>query len=143
MTVNLDLPIAPPIIESKHTKGSVLVVDNEPSFCVVMGIIFKLHGYSVHRAHNVSQAMSYLETHRPDLILAGARMPGNDGLTIIRNLRSEPRWSDIPAVVLSARSGEEARSEAFQAGADAFLAKPITGIEIKEVIEPLINGVIH
>jgi DNA-binding response OmpR family regulator len=140
MTISLDVPIASSFIETTESKGSILVVDDEPAICVVMGIILKLHGYAVYRAHSVSQAYDYLEYNKPDLIVADIMMPKTDGLTMIRRLKSEPRLSQIPTVVLSAKSDEMDRMAALQAGASAFLAKPFTSDELHEVIEPLLTS---
>ncbi len=139
MTLDVDIPLAPSITEPTYAKGSILVVDDEPAICVVMGIILKLHGYAVYRAHSVSQAFSYLQANRPNLILADIMMPGVDGLTMIRNIKSTPELSDIPTIVLSAKSGQQDRQEAYEAGATAFLAKPFTANELHEVVEPLLS----
>jgi CheY-like chemotaxis protein len=140
MTMSHDVEIESAFLETAEAKGSILVVDDEPAICVVMGIILKLHGYAVCRAHNVNQAYSYLEENKPDLIVADIMMPGVDGLTMIRQIKSEPKLSQIPTVVLSALATENDRAEAIQAGADAFLAKPFTANELKDVIEPLLTS---
>lgn len=140
MTLNLDTPVDNSILETVEVKGSILVVDDEPAICVVMGIILKLHGYAVFRAHNVSQAYDYLEETKPDLIVADIMMPGTDGLTMIRQIKSKPELSDIPTVVLSALATEKDRQVAIEAGANAFLAKPFTADELREVIEPLLSN---
>ena len=98
--------------------------------------------YPLYRAHNVSQAYTYLEENRPDLIVADIMMPGVDGLTMIRQMKSKPELADIPTVVLSALAAEQDRLEALNAGANAFLAKPFTASELKDTIEPLLT-VIH
>ena len=140
MALDIDIPLAPSIAEPICSKGSILVVDDEPAICVVMGIILKLHGYAVYRAHSVNQAFSFLQANKPNLILADIMMPGTDGLTMIRDIKSTAGWSEIPTVVLSAKSGEQDRQQAFEAGADAFLAKPFTANELHEVVEPLLCG---
>jgi two-component system phosphate regulon response regulator PhoB len=139
MTLSLELEVEKRIIEPVEAKGSILVVDDEPAICVVMGIILKLHGYAVYRAHNASQAYKFLQDSKPDLIVADIMMPGTDGLTMIRQLKSKPESADIPTVVLSALAAEQDRVEALDAGANAFLAKPFTAGELKDVIEPLLT----
>ena len=107
MTLSLELEVENRLIEPVEAKGSILVVDDEPAICVVMGIILKLHGYAVYRAHNVSQAYEYLQESKPDLIVADIMMPGTDGLTMIRQLKAKPELADIPTVVLSALAAEQ------------------------------------
>jgi CheY-like chemotaxis protein len=119
---------------------SILLVDDEPSFSAVMGIILKLHGYGVSRALSANQAYQLLEEKKPDLILADVMMPEIDGLTMIRHLREQPAWASIPTVVVSARASAEAREAAQQAGADAFIAKPFTAEELHQAINPLLQS---
>jgi DNA-binding response OmpR family regulator len=116
----------------------ILLVDDEPSFCVVMGIILKLHGYSVRRAHSAKEAIKLLEERTPDLILADVMMPDIDGLTMIKEIRSNTAWSYIPTVVVSARTGSKARDAALDAGADAFIGKPFTSSELQKTIHNLL-----
>jgi CheY-like chemotaxis protein len=139
MSLSFEAQVDTVFMETTEGKGSILVVDDEPAICVVMGIILKLHGYAVYRAHNVSQAYRYLEETKPDLIVADIMMPGVDGLTMIRQIKTKPELSDIPTVVLSALATEQDKAAALQAGATAFLAKPFTASELQDVIEPIIS----
>jgi CheY-like chemotaxis protein len=139
MTLSFETQMETAFMETAEAKGSILVVDDEPAICVVMGIILKLNGYCVYRAHNVPQAYSYLEETKPDLIVADIMMPGVDGLTMIRQIKSRPELADIPTVVLSALATEQDKAAAIQAGATAFLAKPFTSDELRDVIEPILS----
>ena len=140
MTTDYDIQTESAFLETTELKGSILVVDDEPAICVVMGIILKLNGYCVYRAHNVPQAYSYLEEIKPDLIVVDIMMPGVDGLTMIRQIKARQEYSDIPTVVLSALASEQDKEAALQAGADAFLAKPFTSQELSDVVEPILSN---
>ena len=143
MTLSLEVQVEKSLLNSvEEVKGSILVVDDEPAIGVVMGIILKLHGYAVYRAENVSQAYEYLEENIPDLIVSDIMMPGVDGLTMIRQIKSKPELADIPTVVLSALAAEQDRLEALNAGANAFLAKPFTASELKDAVEPLLADIL-
>ncbi|HLC03992.1 MAG TPA: response regulator [Anaerolineales bacterium] len=119
-------------------QASVLVVDDEPDFCQVIKEILRIDGMLVWEAHNVNQALAMLARQAPDLVLTDVMMPEIDGLEFVRSLRSEPLWSKIPAVVVSARVLEEDREAALQAGANAFLPKPFSARELRETIRPLL-----
>ena len=121
-------------------QASVLVVDDEPDFCQVVKEILSIDGFVVLEAHSVIQALATLAHQAPDLILTDVMMPDIDGLDLIRSLRSEPSWSRIPAVVVSARVQEEDRAAALQAGANAFLPKPFSARELRETIRPLLSS---
>jgi CheY-like chemotaxis protein len=120
------------------SQTSVLVVDDEPDFCQVVKEILSIDGMLVSEAHSVVQALATLAHKAPDLVLTDVMMPDIDGLDLVRSLRSEPLWSGIPAVVVSARVLEEDREAALQAGANAFLPKPFTARELRETIRPLL-----
>jgi two-component system phosphate regulon response regulator PhoB len=139
MTTSFEVQVEEALLEAVEIKGSILVVDDEPAICVVMGIILKLHGYAVYRAHNVTQAFEYLEEIKPDLIVADIMMPGVDGLTMIKQIKTKPELADIPTVVLSALAADHDQAKALEAGANAFLPKPFTAGELKDTIEPLLT----
>jgi CheY-like chemotaxis protein len=120
------------------SQASVLIVDDEPDFCQVVKEILSIDGMLVSEAHSVIQALAALAHKVPDLVLTDVMMPDIDGLDLVRSLRSEPSWSGIPAVVVSARVLEEDRAAALQAGANAFLPKPFTARELRETIRPLL-----
>ncbi|NUQ77968.1 MAG: response regulator [Polyangiaceae bacterium] len=65
-----------------------------------------------------------------DLLLTDVMMPGLDGLELLRAVRSDPKTSTMPVIMLSARAGEEARIEGLEAGADDYLVKPFTAREL-------------
>lgn len=114
---------------------SILVIDDEPDFCSVVTEILQLYGFRVYTAYSVAEALALLEKMRPDLILTDVMMPDTDGLTMIRDLREHPAWSDIPAVVLSAKASPEDLAAARTAGANDCLPKPFSVHQLRSVIE--------
>lgn len=131
-----ELPPEP--ARQKSSQASVLVVDDEPDFCQVVKEILSIDGMLVSEAHSVVQALATLAQQTPDLVLTDVMMPDIDGLDLVRSLRSEPSWSGIPTVVVSARVLDEDRTAALLAGANAFLPKPFTARELRETIRPLL-----
>ncbi|MBV8314994.1 MAG: PAS domain S-box protein, partial [Planctomycetaceae bacterium] len=69
-------------------------------------------------------ALASIRDDAPDLVLAGVSMPFLDGLGLLRAIRADPTTSSIPVILLEARDGEADRAEAFECGADDYLAKP-------------------
>ncbi|NIM93146.1 MAG: response regulator [Anaerolineales bacterium] len=119
--------------ESDH-PSLILVIDDEPSFCTVLSEILRSFGYHVQQAHSVDQALQVLEREPPDLILTDIMMPGTDGLTLIRQLRANPRWSSMPMIVVSAKSQPEDIAASEEAGADGCLIKPFSAGELREAV---------
>ena len=86
--------------------------------------------YDVQVAEDGEAAHAAIEKHPPDLVLSDIMMPRLDGLGLLTRLRSNPRTSTLPIILLSARAGEEARVEGLQTGADDYLIKPFTAREL-------------
>ncbi len=76
----------------------------------------------------------------PDLIIADINMPGRDGLTLARHLKSDLRTSHIPIVLLTARSSMEQKIEGIQTGADAYVTKPFNLVFLSEIVKNLLAG---
>jgi PAS domain S-box-containing protein len=79
-------------------------------------------------------ALEAVRARKPDLVLSDVMMPELDGFGLLREIRSDPRMSEIPVILLSARAGEEARIEGLEAGADDYLTKPFSSRELLAVV---------
>jgi len=129
--------------QKKTTPLSVLVVDDEETVCNVVCEIMETLDFVSHRAYSAADALSFLEKNTPDLILTDVMMPDIDGLTLIYKIRSASRSRQVPIVVISAIATTADREAALKAGASAFLAKPFSSRELKEVLRPLIPSFKH
>lgn len=122
-----------------HQGWSVMVVDDEPDFCTVVGELLSAYNYLVYKAYSAIEALQLLDRVKPDLILADVMMPEVDGLVLLRRLRQEPSWNGIPTIVVSARVRHEDRMAAMLAGADAFIAKPFTAKQLTAAIASFLH----
>jgi len=128
-------------VDDKHTRQealSVLVVDDEETVCNVISEILETIGFESHRAYSAAEALSFLDENSPDLILTDVMMPDIDGLTLIYKIRCATESANVPIVVISAIATTSDREAALSAGASAFLAKPFSSQELKEIIRPLL-----
>lgn len=76
---------------------------------------------------------------RPDLVLTDVMMPRLDGLGLLRAIRADPDLKTVPVILLSARAGDEARTEGLEHGADDYLVKPFSGRELLARVETHLN----
>lgn len=120
---------------SPHT---VLIIDDEMTFCAVMGEVLESFGFEVHQAYSAGQALSVLANVTPDLILTDLRMPDSDGIKLLEQLRREPNWGRIPKIVITAKASSSDLTEARKAGADGFLRKPFSVRELRAAIIPFL-----
>lgn len=86
--------------------------------------------YDVECVSDSVAALSAVDRTPPDLVLADVMMPGLDGFGLLHALRSNEKTREIPVVLLSARSGEEARVEGMEAGANDYITKPFSAREL-------------
>jgi len=95
--------------------------------------------FTIHTAVNGQDAIDKIAMRRPDLVLSDIMMPVMDGKAMLQQLRANEKTSGLPVIFLSARAGEEARIDGIKAGADDYLVKPFSSIELLTKIRAQIN----
>ncbi len=103
------------------TARSAVVVEDEPQIRRFVRAALEAEGWQVFEASTVKQGLVEAGTRRPDLIVLDLGLPDGDGVDYLRDLRG---WSAVPVIVLSARSDENDKIAALDAGADDYLTKP-------------------
>jgi signal transduction histidine kinase/CheY-like chemotaxis protein len=106
-------------------RKRLLVVDDVPQNRAMMLDLLQEAGFIVAAATNGLECLVLLDSFRPDLILMDVMMPVMDGNETTRRIRQMPGWANIPIVAVTASAGAEDEHKSTDAGADAFLAKPI------------------
>jgi len=105
----------------------VLVVDDEPMVREVVAEYLRRDGLRVHELGDGSAALEWLRDHRPDLVVLDIMLPGADGLSVLRRIRSA---GDIPVILLTARTEELDRVLGLELGADDYVVKPFSPREL-------------
>ena len=103
----------------------VLVVDDTPANQKLLKILLAGERYDVRVAGNAEEALTVLETFRPQMILMDILLPGVDGLELTRQLRADPRTRDIRILGLTACAMPGDAERVLAAGCDGYLTKPI------------------
>ena len=98
-----------------------LIVEDEDSIRRFVRMALQAEGWQVHEADTVRQGLIDAGTRRPDLVVLDLGLPDGDGVAYLRDLRA---WSNVPVIVLSARTDEVDKIAALDAGADDYLTKP-------------------
>lgn len=111
--------------ERSSYVSRVLVVDDDRAMLALLMAMLKSTGHTVFIARNGVEAMAQVEKHKPNLIITDWMMPEMDGLTLCRKLRERSEWRDIYMIVMTAQEDPDKLVEAFEAGADDYLVKPI------------------
>ncbi len=109
------------------TTMRILVVDDDPPSVKMTSFLLREEGYDVLTANNGHDALTIIETERPDLILLDVMMPGMDGFDTLRTIRTRHA---IPVIFLSAKGETSDRVAGLELGADDYLAKPFEPSEL-------------
>ena len=121
------------------SRGTVMIVDDEPGFCRIVSDILQAKGFIVLQANSVPQAVLQLESVVPDLILVDVMMPQIDGLQLVEQLANDPKWLNTKIVVTSAKVEASNRMASWERGADAFLPKPFQAKDLLDVVDYVLS----
>ena len=108
-------------------KPLILIVEDDPPIRNLIRVALETHGYRQITAANAEQAILEASSHQPDVMLLDLGLPDLDGNDVIRRIRS---WSNMPIIVISARSDDSDKIEALDTGADDYLTKPFSVEEL-------------
>jgi two-component system phosphate regulon response regulator PhoB len=108
----------------------VLVVDDEPETCEIVGAMLEAVGLSVDAVHSAEEALDRLRAGDHDLLVLDWDLPGMNGVELCRVLRKDPALAMLPILFLSARAASQDVVEAFAAGADDYVSKPFRAPEL-------------
>lgn len=102
-------------------RHEILLIEDERNICNFIVTTLKTQDYKVDFAVNAVSGLSLAASGCPDLILLDLGLPDMDGIEVIRNIRE---WSNVPIIVISARTQEKEKVDALDAGADDYITKP-------------------
>jgi CheY-like chemotaxis protein len=105
---------------------SVLVVDDEPLTQDLLRLMLEPAGFRVTGAEHGLEALQKIQQSKPDIMILDVMMPHMDGITVCRKVRSNPETADLPIVMLSGKTHLNAVEEGIEAGANRYLAKPMS-----------------
>jgi two-component system response regulator MprA len=117
--------------------ATVLVVDDDPKLLNMLRRTLMYEGFHVYSAANGNEALSELQSHRPDVIVLDWMMPGMDGLAVMRHLRSANDKTLV--LMLTAHDAVEDRVEGLESGADDYLVKPFAPAELLARLHALLR----
>ncbi len=117
---------------------SVMVVDDEPMTRTLLQLMLVPADCEVVEAEDGLDALEKIKESIPDVMVLDVMMPNMDGITLCRILRQDPRTSDLPIILLSAKTHAAAIQEGLLAGANKYLTKPVARQDLVNSIEELL-----
>ena len=119
---------------STPAKKKILVADDLSMSRELMREALEKHGFQVAEASDGGETLREAYAHKPDLILLDIDMPVLDGYAVVKRLRQDPEFAELPIIAITGLSSKEHRERAYDAGCSSFLRKPFN---ISNMIEEI------
>jgi len=121
-------------------KKRILIIEDEESLLKLETILLTVKGYEVSGALTGSDGLKKIADETFDLIVLDIMLPDLDGFEVCSRIKQNPRTTDIPVVILTAKKSPEDQNRGKDCGASAYLTKPFKSAMIIEVIEKILHG---
>jgi DNA-binding response OmpR family regulator len=122
----------------RRSSGRLVVVDDDPEIRGLLVRLLEAEGYQVRDASTGQEALALLSTRPPDLMILDVMLDTEDGFSILAQIR---RTSDLPVILVTARSQESDRVFGLKLGADDYVVKPFSSAELAARIETILRRV--
>lgn len=143
MTVDFSVPTLPHQVSNSVSNstqpGSILLVEDTMTMRLLLADQVEQMGHRVTTAKHGAEAIELLEQRDFDLILLDIYMPALDGFGVLQALKSEPRWQQIPVLIISVASEQDAVIRCIEMGADDFMHKPCNPILLRARVNSCIE----
>jgi len=124
---------------SDEPRGTVLVVDDEPTIVEVVGRYMERAGYETHSAPDGPEALRLAMLHRPDLVVLDVMLPGLNGIEVMKRLQESGERTAV--ILLTARGEESDRLVGLRHGADDYVVKPFSPAELVARVDAVLRRV--
>ena len=115
--------------------ATILIADDEPSLRLLVGATIASDEYRVVEAADGDEAWDLLRQHHPAVALLDVSMPGRTGIELVRSIRADPGLAATRIILLTAKAQPSDRAAGLAAGADHYLTKPFSPLELLTVVE--------
>ncbi|WP_075529015.1 response regulator [Sporosarcina ureilytica] len=114
---------------------NVLIVDDQQGIRLLLKELFKKEGYGTKLAANGGEALQQVKQEQPDCILLDMKMPGMDGIDVLKQLKRE--WPEIPVIMMTAYEELKLIEQALEIGAEKYFTKPFDIFEVRDAVNLL------
>jgi len=117
----------------------IIIVEDQTEVADLLEEMLNIDGYQVIKIHSSTGALSEIQAENPDVVLLDIMMPDVSGLEVLRFMRREPGLQEIPVVIVSARTSSSDIHTGLEAGATAYLTKPVSVGTLRETVAQVIR----
>jgi len=119
---------------------SILVVEDEPNIVLSLQFLMKKAGFDVRAARDGEKALQAVEQRAPDMVLLDVMIPKRDGYDVCQTIRSNPEWSDIHIIMLTAKGRDVDREKGLALGANDYVTKPFSTRDLTEKVKEILGA---
>jgi len=117
----------------------VLIVEDDAAIIELLRFLLEQEGLEVEVAHDGLEALDKMEAFSPDLVLLDLRLPKLEGMDVLWEMRQNPRWNNIPAVIISVDSSPQTMLQGWRLGVDSYFIKPFDPDELVRVVRRILS----
>jgi len=127
--------------QANSTKPAILVVDDSPQNIRLIAEVLNRHddSYAIYSARDGIEALEFIKTIIPDLIMLDVVMPGMDGFQVCKTIKDDPKTRLVPVVMITALDSQQDRLRGLDAGVDDFISKPFNVYELLARVKNLLK----
>jgi CheY-like chemotaxis protein len=119
---------------------TVLIADDEPSLRLLVSATIASDEYEVVEAMDGDEAWGLIRQHKPRVVLLDVQMPGKTGLDLTRAIRDDPELARTCVILLTSKAQQADIAAGMEAGADRYLTKPFSPLELLRVVEQAVDA---
>lgn len=112
---------------------TILIIDDEKPTLQMLSLFLEASGYSVLTAENEAQGLEIFERDRPEIVLTDIKMPGKDGLEVLRQIKSISEATEV--IVITGHGGRDLKAQAMALDASAYFSKPLDTDALDETLK--------
>jgi len=118
----------------------ILVCDDERHIVRLIQVNLERQGWEVVTAYDGKEGLEKIKAIKPDLVVLDVMMPYMDGFEVLKSLRREPEFQELPVIMLTAKAQDKDVFEGYHYGADMYLTKPFNPMELVTFVKRIIGG---
>lgn len=119
---------------------TILIADDEKNILISLEFLMKREGYKVITAHDGQEAIDAIFREQPDLVLLDVMMPKKTGFDVCQEVRADPKFQDIPILMLTAKGRETDIAKGLALGANDYVIKPFSTRELAQKVRDILES---
>ncbi len=118
----------------------ILIVEDKATSRELLRTVLEQQGYVVDEASDGEEALRKISAEPPHLVLMDLQMPARDGYEVVRELRKDPRFQQMPVVAVTASAMQGVREKVLAAGFTSYLTKPLSLVQLRQEVSRLLES---